>query len=67
MNRTAAGLRPEDVAPSRRFLSVMEEFGQISEAEATDWRRRIAAWGRYQEVDAASEANSERVRNHTVG
>ena len=57
MNRTAAWLRPEDIAPSLRLLSVMEEFGEISAAEASEWRRRIAAWGRYQEVDPEARPN----------
>ena len=57
MNRTAAWLRPEDIAPSLRLLSVMEEFGQISAAEATEWRQRIAAWGRYHEVDRTAAPN----------
>ena len=38
MNRTAAWLRPEDIPSSLRLLSVMEEFGEISAAEASEWR-----------------------------
>jgi len=46
MDTVVASLEPRGLPAALRLLSVMEEFGQVCEDEAAEWRRRIVALGR---------------------
>ena len=51
IGRLAAWLKPEDVEPALRSLSLLEAYGQIGSREADAWRR-ITGWARYHEEGA---------------
>lgn len=51
-DRLASWLRPDDVEPALRLLYLFEQHGGIGPREAEEWRRRITAWARFNEVGA---------------
>jgi len=52
MNRVLASMSPEDSAAALRLLKVLEECGQMTAIEASEWARRIAGWARFNAVGA---------------
>ena len=57
-DRLAAWLKPEDVEPALRLLTLMEAYGKIGSREAEDWRRRITGWARFNAVEAGAEPSA---------
>jgi hypothetical protein len=58
IDRLAAWLRPEDVEPALRLLSLFEQHGRIDPSEAEERRRRITAWARFNEEGAETQPSA---------
>jgi hypothetical protein len=62
MNGVLASLSPDDTAAALRLLKVLEGCGQMTTAEACEWRRRIDGWVRFNAVRAEAEPSASRHR-----
>ena len=52
IDATLALLTPEEIAEAHRFVEVCERFGTMRQADADEWRRRIAARRAFLELAA---------------
>jgi hypothetical protein len=51
MDRVTAEFKPTGVFAALRLLEVLEDRGRIRAREADEWRRKIVAWMRFNEVE----------------
>ena len=49
-----SSMTPEEVRDGLRMVSLFERWGSMSQAEADEWRRRIAAWEQFLAMDSPS-------------
>lgn len=58
MDQILATLQPDEVGPALRLLTLFEAHGRIDPVEAEQWRWRIAAWARFNEVENEGPPNA---------
>jgi hypothetical protein len=57
-DRIAAQLTPEEIQPALEFVALLEKAGQMTAQEAEEWRKRIAGWARYRELESEAPPNA---------